>query len=70
MVKQLAYSADEASVLLSISKAHVHRLINTRAIRAVKLGRRIVIPAAELEKLLAEQTSTTVNTTKGDGEDK
>ena len=58
--QQLAYSADEAATLLSLSKASVHRLINTGAIRAVKLGRRLVIPVAELEKLLSEDIDGTI----------
>ena len=59
MENQLAYSPNEAAGLLSVSKAHVHRLIEAGKLRAVKLGRRLVIPAAELERLLSEQTSGT-----------
>lgn len=52
---KLAYSAGETATLLSISKAHVHRLINSGIIRTIKLGQRKVITAAELERLITGQ---------------
>ena len=59
-MEKKAYSANEFASLMSVSKAHVHRLINTGVIRTIKLGRRVLIPASELDRLISEQTDNVV----------
>lgn len=49
----VAYSAAELALKLGVSENHVRRLIATGAVRAVRLGRLVRIPATELDRLLA-----------------
>lgn len=52
--RKLAYSLDEASHQLSISRRHLYDLLNEGKVRSSKLGARRVIPHSELERLLQE----------------
>jgi excisionase family DNA binding protein len=53
---RMAYSRKEAAVQLSVSKRTIDRLIAARKIRVRKLWGRTIIPAAELAKLLRQDT--------------
>ncbi|TDR90254.1 helix-turn-helix domain-containing protein [Enterovirga rhinocerotis] len=46
-----AYPLNEASVLLSISRANLYRLAKDGRIRFVKIGHRTVVPASEIDRL-------------------
>jgi len=49
---RLAYSKKEAAAATSISVRSIDYLISKGQLKAVKIGRRIVIPARDLEKLI------------------
>jgi len=51
-MQKIAVSLTEAAELTSISKYTISRQIKRGALRVVRIGRRLVIPIAELEKLL------------------
>jgi excisionase family DNA binding protein len=46
-------SVDEACNRLSISKSYFYMLLKRGEIRVVKLGRRTLVPEAELQRYLA-----------------
>lgn len=43
----------EAAAFLRVSERHVYRLIDARKLKAVRLGRRRLIPDAEVRRLAA-----------------
>ena len=49
---RLAYSKKEAAAATSISLRSIDYLIGKGQLKAVKIGRRVVIPARDLEKLI------------------
>jgi excisionase family DNA binding protein len=49
---RLAYSVDEASRLLSISRRHLYDLIAAGTIRSTKLGARRLVSHSELLRLV------------------
>lgn len=53
----LAYSPDEACRVLSIKKSNLYNLIRAGKIRVVKLGRRTLIPAASLHRLINDEAA-------------
>lgn len=52
-ITPLTLSVDEAAALLGISRAHAYRLIEQGEIFCIRLGARIRIPRAEIERLVA-----------------
>jgi excisionase family DNA binding protein len=44
----------EAATFLSVSERHVHRLLDANKVRSVRLGRRRLIPDAEVQRLARE----------------
>ena len=50
--RQLAYSKKEAAAVTSLSLRGIDYLIESGQLKAVKVGRRVIIPAQELEKLV------------------
>jgi excisionase family DNA binding protein len=51
-VEKLVYSVDEACKLLSISKGLAYQLIREKQLPTIKLGKRLLIPKAALNKML------------------
>ena len=51
--RRAAYPILEAAFLLGISRSGLYNLIDNGAIRRVKLGRRSLIPADEIDRLLS-----------------
>jgi excisionase family DNA binding protein len=49
---RLAYSKKEAAAATSISVRSIDYLISKGQLKGVKIGRRVVIPARDLEKLV------------------
>ena len=49
---KLALSKREYAVRLSVSLDSVNRAIKKRKIRVIRFGRRVLIPASELERVL------------------
>jgi excisionase family DNA binding protein len=45
------WSITEAATFLGISPRHLHRLLDAGKLKSVRLGRRRLIPAAEVERL-------------------
>ena len=53
LLRPAGFKPAEAARQLSISRTGLYRLIHTGDIRVVKIGHRTVVPAAEIERLLA-----------------
>jgi excisionase family DNA binding protein len=67
--KLLAYSKREAAAATSLSVRSLDYLIEKGQLRAVKVGRRVLIPSRELERLIEQGTSRVFVATGGDGEE-
>jgi len=52
--ERLLVSVPEAAQLLGIGRTKVWSLIYTRRLKAVRIGRRTLIPRAELERFVRE----------------
>ena len=50
--RRLTYTVEEAAVLLGISRAKAYDCVHTGQLKAIRLGRRIVVPVAALVELL------------------
>jgi len=50
--RPLTVSVEEAAHLLGISRGHAYALVNRGEIPSLRLGRRIVVPRAALDRLL------------------
>ena len=66
--KLLAYSKREAAAATSLSVRSLDYLIEKGQLRAVKVGRRVLIPSRELERLIDKGTSWVFAETGGDRE--
>jgi excisionase family DNA binding protein len=44
----------DAAGYLSVSERHLWRLIDAGRVRAIRLGRRVLLPASEVERLARE----------------
>lgn len=49
---QLVYSVDEAASVLRVGKVTVYRLLKEKVLRRCKIGRRTVVPAADVAALV------------------
>ena len=47
-----SYTMEEAARALSISDSTVRRMVRSGAIRSVRIGKRMVVPASEVTRLL------------------
>jgi excisionase family DNA binding protein len=47
-------SVDEASERLGVSSFTTRRLIKSRLLRAVRVGKRVLIPQSEIDRVIAE----------------
>jgi excisionase family DNA binding protein len=45
---------EEAASFLSVSSRHLWRLIDASRVKAIRIGRRVLIPAHEMERLARE----------------
>jgi excisionase family DNA binding protein len=54
-IERLAYGVAEAAKALGISYRALYTLIKSGHLRAVRVGRRIIIPKSALEELLGEK---------------
>lgn len=50
---RLAYTIEETAQLLSLSRAHVYRLVEVEELKSVKIGRSRRITEAQLREFLA-----------------
>lgn len=53
--KQLSYSIMRTAQVLSISERSVYKLMDAGTLRRVKLGRRTLIPAAQVHALIGNE---------------
>lgn len=51
-VERRAYSLDEAAKLISVSKFTISRRIREGKIRAIRVGRRVLVPSDSIHRLL------------------
>jgi len=54
---KMAYTVEEAAELLSLSRAHLYRLIDLGELDAVRIGRSRRITARQLDEFLLRQES-------------
>lgn len=57
--EKLTLTVDEAAAMLSISRSTAFAAVARGEIPSIRIGRRIVIPRARLEQMLAGEDSTT-----------
>lgn len=50
--RRVAYPIPEAAALLGMSRSGIYQLIDRGELRRVKIGRRSLIPASELDRLI------------------
>jgi excisionase family DNA binding protein len=50
---KLTFSPDELITELGLGRTSVYNLLRTGELRHVRVGRRIIVPAAEVERFLA-----------------
>ena len=48
------WSIQDAAEFLHVSKRHIHRLLDAGKVRSLRLGRRRLIPDAEVQRLARE----------------
>ena len=51
--ERLVYTVEEAGRLLDVSRTTAYECVRTRQLPSIRLGRRIVVPRAAIEALLA-----------------
>jgi excisionase family DNA binding protein len=51
---RLVYTVDEAATLLGISRSFAYEAVNAGRIPSMRIGRRILVPKAALERFLAD----------------
>ena len=56
--QRLAYTVKEASELLSLSRAHLYRLLDLGLIASIHIGRARRITATQIDSFLGEQERT------------
>ncbi len=59
-VPRTAYSLDEAAQSLGLSRRTLYDLMDRGQLTTVKLGKRRLVPAAELERLVAPLNASSV----------
>jgi len=47
-------SVEEASLRLSVSTFTTRRLIKSKQLRAVRVGKRVLVPQSEIDRVIAE----------------
>lgn len=52
----MLHSIKDTAEILSVSRAHLYRMIDQGVIRVTRLGRRSLISDAELERLVEDHT--------------
>jgi excisionase family DNA binding protein len=57
--KRVAFTLKECAKGVGLSRDSIRRAIARREIRAVRIGRRILVPASEMARLLSSDTEGT-----------
>jgi excisionase family DNA binding protein len=63
---KLTYSVEEAAQALSLGRNTVYEAVRCGQIPAIRVGRRVLIPAAALERWLAEASQQANGAADGD----
>ena len=58
-LERRTYTVSEMCAVLGVSRNAGYEFVRTCCIRAIKIGRRVVIPRSEVERLLAGQPAQT-----------
>ena len=58
-LRRMTYSVDEAAALLGVSKSKLYDSVRNGELRAIQIGRRVVIPCDVLEELVGPISSPT-----------
>jgi excisionase family DNA binding protein len=53
LTRPVGFTIDDAARQLSVGRSTVYRLIRQGTIRIVKIGSRTIVPASEIDRLLA-----------------
>jgi len=56
--QQVVYTVDEVADILKISRPQAYLGVSTGQIPSIRVGKRILVPRAALEKLLSEPQKT------------
>lgn len=56
-VERLSYRLVEASKMLGVAKSTLHDMLRRGELRSVRLGRVVLIPRAELDRLLSGESA-------------
>ena len=59
--RRAAYPIPEAAFLLGISRSGLYALIDNGTLRRLHIGRRALIPAVEIDRLVSELTTTSTD---------
>ncbi len=70
MEERVVYTVDEVASLLGISRPTAHEGVKTGKIPSIKIGRRILIPRAAFEKMLAKTDRIQVDYPEKNGTNK
>jgi len=61
MVTSLVYTIEECADLLSIGRSKAYEAAHTGEIPTIRIGRRLLVPKAALDRMLAEAGAKTRN---------
>jgi excisionase family DNA binding protein len=62
----LTYSVEETSRLLKIGRNQGYEAVRTGEIPSIRIGKRILVPRAALDRLLSQPISKPANNASGD----
>jgi excisionase family DNA binding protein len=60
MTERLTMTVPEAAVALDCSRKHIYDLVHAKAIPHVRIGRKVRIPSAALERWLIDEANRNV----------
>ena len=61
MPDRLTFTVEEAAELLGVSRAFAYTLVKNEELPCIRLGRRVVVPRAALDRLLGIDSSSDVS---------
>lgn len=65
-VEPLLFSIADAAKSLGVSHWTVRHLLRTRKLARVRIGNRVLVSCAELNRFIADSTESAINTTNSD----
>jgi excisionase family DNA binding protein len=55
VIPRMAYSIAESEALIGLSRSSIYRMLEAGTLKAVKYGRRRLIPAREIDRILSTE---------------